>query len=618
MRLLAPSLVTDPNRNQVAASFDELGRVIAIAIMGKDPTEGDTLKDPTTTFDYAFYDATTGQPSMVHMRAREQHGAANKRWQESYSYSDGSGHEVMRKLQAPPAPGGTAPRWVGTGRTVFDNKGNPVKKYEPYFSPTSAYEDEPAIVMQGVTPILHYDPLGRLVGIDLPNGTFSKVDFGPWQETHSDPNDTVLQSRWYQDRQRPGTPASEQDAASKAAVHANTPSVVHLDPLGRTFLTIEDNGSAGKYPIRVALDVEGNALAITDVRGVTVQTAVFAMNQQLLNTTSCDAGQHWTLNDVMGQPFRWWDARGNAVRTVFDTMRRPTQLFVQPLASTTPGSPSPPPPQEMLAEVRVYGEGVAKPEASNLRGKLYEVYDGAGAVKSSPYDFKGNLLTTTRRVTLTYQAVPDWSALAQLTDPAAIEQAAQPALDPDPAKVFTSSTTFDALNRATSQTAPDGSLTVPTYNEASQLKTLSVSLPGGGAAAPFVTDIQYNEKGQRLSIAYANGVVTSYKYDPLTFRMSDLSTTRTSDKTLLQGLHYTYDPVGNIVEIDDAAQKEVYYNGALVTSTARYTYDAIYRLVQATGRELAGGAGDGQRDQNDLPLFNTPHPNDVQVVSVGR
>lgn len=66
------------------------------------------------------------------------------RWQESYLYTDGLGHEAMTKVQAEP---GEAPerdadgnlvydedgnlvithtdnRWVGTGRTVYDNKVN--------------------------------------------------------------------------------------------------------------------------------------------------------------------------------------------------------------------------------------------------------------------------------------------------------------------------------------------------------------------------------------------------------------------------------------------------------------------------------------------------------------
>ena len=339
---------------------------------------------------------------------------------------------------------------------------------------------------------------------------------------------------------------------------------------------------------------------MTDARGNAAQTTVFAMNKQALTTTSCDAGERWMLNDVMGQPFRGWDSRGNALRTVFDVLRRPTQLFVQT------GTQS-----ETLAEVRVYGELVANAATSNLRGKPYQVYDGAGAVTTSLYDFKGNLLQTSRQVTLAYQAVPDWSALATLTDPTAIAAAAQPALDAT--KAFPSSTTYDALNRPTSMTTPDQSVIVPSYNEANLLEAVTVNLQGAATATPFVTNIDYNEKGQRVLLAYANGVTTTYTYDPLTFRMAELRTTR-AGTVVLQDLNYTYDPVGNITEIVDDAQQTVFFNNAVVTPSAQYIYDAIYRLTQATGRELAGGLADVQRDQNDVPLVNLPNPNDTQAV----
>ena len=82
----------------------------------------------------------------------------------------------------------------------------------------------------------------------------------------------------------------------------------------------------------------------------------------------------------------------------------------------------------------------------------------------------------------------------------------------------------------------------------------------------------------------------------------------------MQDLDYTYDPVGNITEIVDSAQQTVFFNNDVVTPSAQYVYDAIYRLTQATGRELAGGIADVQRDQNDLPLANLPNANDTQAV----
>ena len=172
-RVLAPVLITDPNRNWTAVAIDALGMVVATAVMGKDGTgDGDTLADPTTRFEYDLHAWTsTGQPTFVHTLAREQHGATNPRWQETDGYTDGSGREVMTKVQAEPGPvpvldtnghlvlnpdgsvqtRDVTSRWVGTGRTVFDNKGNPVKKYEPFFSDTFTYENEAELVAWGDT-----------------------------------------------------------------------------------------------------------------------------------------------------------------------------------------------------------------------------------------------------------------------------------------------------------------------------------------------------------------------------------------------------------------------------------------------------------------------------------
>ncbi len=69
----------------------------------------------------------------------------------------------------------------------------------------------------GVTPILRYDPLGRLIRTDLPNGTFSRVVFDAWKQTSHDPNDTVLESAWYAARQALPAGDPERRAADLAA-----------------------------------------------------------------------------------------------------------------------------------------------------------------------------------------------------------------------------------------------------------------------------------------------------------------------------------------------------------------------------------------------------------------
>ncbi|TKC94644.1 hypothetical protein [Polyangium fumosum] len=125
-----------------------------------------------------------------------------------------------------------------------------------------------------MTPILRYDPLGRLIRTDLPNGTHSRVTFTPWQQASWDGNDTVLEAGnpWYAARQPSATPtpsAQEQRAAELTEEHAETPALVHFDVLGRPVRGVEDNKTAGVYTTKAVLDIEGNPRAIIDARGNT-------------------------------------------------------------------------------------------------------------------------------------------------------------------------------------------------------------------------------------------------------------------------------------------------------------------------------------------------------------
>ena len=59
-------------------------------------------------------------------------------------------------------------------------------------------------------------------------------------------------------------------------------------------------------------------------------------------------------------------------------------------------------------------------------------------------------------------------------------------------------------------------------------------------------------------------------------------------RAVVQDLRYTYDPAGNITRIEDAALKTIFHNGQQVEPVCDYTYDAIYRLIEASGREHIG------------------------------
>ena len=136
---------------------------------------------------------------------------------------------------------------------------------------------------------------------------------------------------------------------------------------------------------------------------------------------------------------------------------------------------------------------------------------------------------------------------------------------------------------------PDNSVVRPTYNKANLLDSLEANLGGGVAVTPFITNIDYDAKGQRTLIEYGNKVRTSYDYDPLTFRLTRMQTRRGAEA--LQDLRYTYDPMGNITHIQDDAQQTLFFRNRRVEPSNEYIYDAIYRLIEATGREHLGQVG---------------------------
>lgn len=597
-RALQPVMLTDPNGDRNAVALNALGLVTATAVMGHaGAAEGDTLDDPTTRVEYALLRwEEQSLPTFVHTITREEHRVANQRFLHSYSYSDGSGHEVLKKAQAEAAPDG-AKRWVGSGRVVFDNKGNPIKKFEPYFSLTSDYEHEPSIVMVGYTSINRYDPLSRLVRTDFPDGTFATVTFDPWSETRHDANDNVVESAWYADRMAlpAGNPARR--AAILASDHAHTPAVHHTDPFGRTFLSVADNGSLGKSSTRLELDIDGEHVAVTDARGVVSLRQTRDGSGHVIEAVSADAGTTTNVFDALGRPYRSWDSRGYTHRKKFDVLRRLTHVYVTPPVGAT-----------FLAERIVYGEGLA-----NLRGRLHQHYDGAGVLVNDAYDYDGRITRSTRRLARTFRSTPVWDALDADRAPAGYLTDAEALLEPD---VFVTQTAYDAMSRVKRLITPDGTKAELTYNEAALLDRVDVHPRGAVSRTPLVRRVDYNARGQRVRIDHGRGVTTLYAYDDRSTMLIGITTTRDSDGARVADLGYTYDPAHNIVQVDDGAQPDVYYAGDVVGGTQLFEYDALYRLKRSEGREHPGQVGYalGPNGYPDAPVRNIPHPNDLEAL----
>ncbi len=737
-RVLQPALVMDPNRNRTAIAFDALGMVAGTAVMGKpedNPAVGDRLTaafrpDLTQAELHAFLAAPKGPiaaqlladatsrvitdlsayfrepdsaskpPAFAATLARETHVGeplppGGLRIQTSFSYSDGFGREVQKKVQAEPGPvpvrdaGGTivvdadnqpqmtpndvSPRWVGSGWTVFNNKGKPVRQYEPYFTDTHRFEFDVRI---GKSPVLFYDPVSRVVATLHPNHTWEKVVFGPWQQVTWDVSDTVLVAdpdadpdvgdfferlpnseyipTWHARRQGGALGPQEQAAARKSEMYADTPSVAHADSLSRTILTVahnrfkHSNAPAAAppteefYATRTVFDIDGNQREVVDAKDRVVVRYDYDMLGNRIHQSSMEAGRRWMLGDVAGKPLYAWDSREHRFRNVYDQLQRPAESYFLDGGAGA----------ELLVGRTVHGESRPNPEATNLRGKVVELFDQAGVVTSDDYDFKGNLRSSSRQLVDTveqnglpepaYKNTVDWSGNVTLM-----------------AETFVSQTRYDALNRPVQVVAPHSdqpganiNVIQPSYNDANLLERMDVWLDHAGVPAALidsaimapsavgVANIDYDAKAQRLRIDYRNGVATRYRYDADTLRLVHLYTRRGATFTGdcdnpqpppatiappddppatpcgVQNLHYTYDAAGNITHIQDSAQQTVYFNNTLVAPTADYTYDAIFRLIEATGREHLGQVGGPPipHSYNDAPRVGLQHPNDGNAM----
>lgn len=162
----------------------------------------------------------------------------------------------------------------------------------------------------------------------------------------------------------------------------------------------------------------------------------------------------------------------------------------------------------------------------------------------------------------------------------------------------------------TRATAPDGSISIPGIR-AGLLERVKVLLPSinGGALQEtvFVENIHYDEKGQRQSITYGNEVKTRYTYDPQTYQLLRLNTYKSNGELL--GLYYTFDPVGNITELEDRAIPTVFFGNHKIEPRSRYTYDALYRLIQAEGKEHIAQTQHGLQDNwNDQAFLKQYGP----------
>ncbi len=682
-RLLRPILITDANGNRTGVAYSPSGLVLALATMGK-ATEaaGDTMDVPGVVFAYDLFAFVERREPVSVRSIKRVHHVQDTDVPEpersetivAVAYSDGFGRVFQTRSQAEdvvfgalplgdaglaavqgapkdvaPAVGtqfasGAPPRVVVTGWQIYDNKGHIVEKYEPVFS--IGWDAAKPVDLETAKKVrLYYDPRGAVIRSLNPNGSEKRVVHGI-PTSLSDPTGyapTPWEAYAYDENDNAGRTPKANGNAPEA--HWNTPASTRVDALGRVVEAIVRNGKnpdlqfGDWYVTRTTYDIRGNVVALTDPMGRVAARQVYDLANRTLRAESIDAGVRRMVYDAAGAALEARDSKGALSLHALDSAGRPARLWARDMATDA-----------MTLRGRViYGDAAdsgltgSDSAAKNLLGRAYREYDEAGLVMLDAYDFKGNLTDKARRIisdeaiSTAYQgaAANGWVVQAFRVDwgGAVLQEREATLLE---TKAYRTTTSFDALGRVKHALYPedvthDRKVLVPRYNRAGAIESVTL----GGSV--FVARIAYNAKGQRLLVAYGNGLMTRYAYEEDTFRLARLRTEKfiskdglsyapTAPSDPLQDFAYGYDLAGNITSI----QERVPHCGIPASIAGKdaldraFEYDPIYRLLAANGREAAMAPPNADRDIWDPrplpadPTLTRPYTEDYIYDRVGN
>lgn len=298
-------------------------------------------------------------------------------------------------------------------------------------------------------------------------------------------------------------------------------------------------------------------------------TTLHGLGRQVLRRHTVDGDATQTLADSAGRSL--WSC--NAQGTVWLHAHEPPNEGGRLLAVSEQPAGGPCRQRERLQ----YGEPVLANRERNLAGELTTHFDNAGVMHVRSLSLGALALETQRRLLHSQAQQPDWAVDSE-------DELEQPLL-------------------MTHQYDAGGALLVQ-VNAASVTRRMAYDISGavaqawmaqGAANILVLSAIQRRADGVPLAQTAGNGVVDTFDYSARSQRLTCHRTARPSDHALgalvISDLHYRYDPVGNILTLDDQGADPAWHRNTRADGLRTYAYDTLYRLVSASGRERTSVAG---------------------------
>ena len=124
---------------------------------------------------------------------------------------------------------------------------------------------------------------------------------------------------------------------------------------------------------------------------------------------------------------------------------------------------------------------------------------------------------------------------------------------------------------------PDGEKITYGYDNGGQV--VSVKGEHWGHDFDYVTNILYDQYGQRTRIDYGNGTFTEYNYDPARRWLDSIKTENKWGQSY-QNITYSFDAVGNVLGYENNCLDSVTGN---YKTKQTYSYDNLYQLIKVEG-----------------------------------
>jgi insecticidal toxin complex protein TccC len=356
------------------------------------------------------------------------------------------------------------------------------------------------------------------------------------------------------------------------SIHRHTPNLTAIDPRGLTVRAVgywrDNDGVPPQARVnRTVHDWAGRAIAQWDPRLFLDASApanlenFYALSGLLLSTLSVDAGVRVALFGEAGQTLHNWDSRRSQRLTEYDDQLRPLAIFEQVHESRV-----------ICTERFVYTSANAAFAEQNQCGKMIRHDDPAGTRTFNGYAMTGELLEQKQYFLQTLDPA-DWPLPVHERD-----------LLLEPGGGARNTFLFNSLGDRLRQTDPRGNCQYFNQTVDGQLRDAVLLLNNASNPRTLVSAISYNAQRQIDRQTSGNGVISLLDYSAQDGRLICLKSHRSNGERL-QDLNYQYDPVGNILSIEDKALPVRYFANQRIDPINRYAHNSLYQLISATGYE---------------------------------